>query len=368
MAIASSVFSMEWYRAYNKGRDAVEKGRCADGKSLLLEALQGNPRPDLRARTYGTFRTEYIPHYYLAVCAVEEGNLKLAEDYLNQAEAGGILSSSKATEFTALRKQIQSMKPEPRKPEPSPPSTARDSSTREAAPDSPPPVERKPEVRPSASAQQTEKQLVDSILKDARTAMIAERYSEARDAANRVLLLDKNNPSALRIVKESEQKETLQLREQEKQARLREINQLLRSGNVMKAQSLAITLQAQFPEDRNIAALVQEISKKKENDSRRTERAEMQRLIEKQVIVAYYRGQYQAVVQLAQQGIQSIPDSWYLYFYQGCSYAALSFLEGEGSDTRLEKAKESFRRAKRIRSSISAPQISPKIIEIFQAS
>src|SRR3990172_4015246 len=89
LAVASPAFALEWFKAYLKGQDEIKKGNCLEGKAHILEALRQNPKPDLHAPTYGTQRMEYIPHYYLAICALQSGNLAEAERYAREAELTG---------------------------------------------------------------------------------------------------------------------------------------------------------------------------------------------------------------------------------------------------------------------------------------
>ena len=93
---AQPAFSLEWYKAYSKGQDAVKSGDCAKGEPLLLQALQEQPTTGLRVPTYGTLRMEYIPHLYLAQCAFRKGDIQAAANYLKVAESSGAASSSKA--------------------------------------------------------------------------------------------------------------------------------------------------------------------------------------------------------------------------------------------------------------------------------
>src|SRR5687767_517970 len=91
--ISVPAFSLEWHKAYERGRDRIKAGDCSQGRALMEEALRGNPRADLRTPTYGTMVIEYFPQYYLAVCAVESGKVSEAQKYLKEAEGSRIASS-----------------------------------------------------------------------------------------------------------------------------------------------------------------------------------------------------------------------------------------------------------------------------------
>src|SRR5438874_13509738 len=89
LALAVPAFGMEWYESYQKGQEVIKKENCTDGKALMLDAVRKHPGDDLKARSYGTFTMEYVPDFYLAQCAVQEGDFKAAEQYLQKAEQGG---------------------------------------------------------------------------------------------------------------------------------------------------------------------------------------------------------------------------------------------------------------------------------------
>ena len=91
--------------------------------------------------------------------------------------------------------------------------------------------------------------------------------------------------------------------------------------------------------------------------------------VERDVLIAYYRGEYDQAIRLANLGLPKVPESWRLNFFLGCAYAALSMLEESGTEDRLSLARESFRRARSLSNSTPIPPyISPKIIEIYKSS
>lgn len=100
------LYASAWYEDYEKARSQFKKGNCAEAEKLFQTALQKNPKPDVKARPYGTITLEYIPHFYLAKCAVERGDMKQAAGYLKQAELHGIQTSTLANEFAALKHKV----------------------------------------------------------------------------------------------------------------------------------------------------------------------------------------------------------------------------------------------------------------------
>ncbi len=100
------LFGSAWYEDYEKARAKFKKGDCAEAEKLFQIALQKNPKPDTKARPYGTITLEYVPHFYLAKCAVERGDMKQAAAFLKEAEQNGIQNSTLANEFGALKQKV----------------------------------------------------------------------------------------------------------------------------------------------------------------------------------------------------------------------------------------------------------------------
>ena len=99
-----------WYEDYDKAQGKLKKGQIAEAEALFLSALQKNPKPDIRSRPYGTITIEYIPHYYLAKCAFEKGEMTKAAEYLKQASLHRIDQSTVAKEFHDLQLKVASQK------------------------------------------------------------------------------------------------------------------------------------------------------------------------------------------------------------------------------------------------------------------
>jgi len=101
------LFGSAWYEDYEKARAKFKKGDCTEAEKLFQTALQKNPKPDVKARPYGTITLEYVPHFYLAKCAIERGDMKQAADYLKQAQLNGIQNSTLANEFQKLKQKVE---------------------------------------------------------------------------------------------------------------------------------------------------------------------------------------------------------------------------------------------------------------------
>ncbi len=368
--VAVPAFSLEWYKAYQKGQDKIKKGDCAEGQSLIMEALKGNPRSDLRAPTYGTFSIEYIPHFYLAQCAFQTGRFSDAQKYLKEAESARVATSSKAKEYAALKAGIDAalLKEKALKTIVTVPPPVVEKPVEQKPP---PPVieEKKPPPPPIQDVKRDNSLAIKTNVREARSALDQGRYSDARVAANRVLEMEPANVEARNVLNEIAKRQAAEFQAQEMQQKLRDAEKALRNGDLASAENQILALKIQYPSDASVRSLLNQIQKEKDSRLRDLKDEEYRRGIEKEVIVAYYRGAYDEAIRLAQQGLPRMPQSWRLHFFTGCSYAALSILAERGNEDHLRMARESFRRVRSLSGDISVPpHISPKILEIYRAS
>ncbi len=58
LVLAGPAFGLEWYKAYDKGKNAIRGGDCAQGQMLMQDALRQNSKTGLLVPTYGTRREE----------------------------------------------------------------------------------------------------------------------------------------------------------------------------------------------------------------------------------------------------------------------------------------------------------------------
>lgn len=372
LILAIPVFGAEWYQDYEKGQKAIDKGKCAEGVPYMLEALRKNPKPDLKARPYGMQLWEYIPHYYLTKCAVEQEDFASATAYMKAAEEGNIYGSSKAAKFRQLKQIIQQKSGQQKTP------VVVTTPPKEPAQQIPPPVEKKPTKippvtepapTPGPDPELVKRNLISRILLEARDALNAGNYEEAKSAATRVLGMDANNAEALRILSQITQRAEADRENERKQAKINEIRKAYRNGDLITAENLILQFQQEFPGDRSVASILQDIRKRKEAELKNLTQEDSKKFHEKQVLLAYFTGNYEAVLQLASQGLSDNPQSWRLYFYQGCAEAALGLLQTQTSEERMSRARQSFRKAKELAGTISIPpQISPKIVQIYRSS
>lgn len=357
LALATPAFCTEWYQSYQKGQDAIKKGDCAKGKQLMLEALKKYPNDELNAHPYGTFLLEYIPHFYLFQCAVLEGDVDAANQYMKAAEAGGVSSSSKAAEF----RQLKSKMPQQKTTQP------------EVVPQQKPPVNTTPPTNTTTTQppppQDNKQAQIAQALKEARDALSVGDYDRAKIAAYRASALSPNQPEARRILQEIETRERSEQQARERREKLDQAARALKSGDLATATSLSNELQSKYPDDTQVQALAREIQNQAENQKppQQTEK-ENSATVERQVVVSFYKGQYSAAIELAQQGLAKFPDSWRLNFFLGCSYASLALMEKENHQN-LGLAGAAFAKAKSIDSTaVLPPLISPKILTIYNKS
>lgn len=358
---AGTAFGAEWYQSYEKGYKAVEKGKCADGVPLLKEALAKNPKADLKARPYGMITWEYIPQYYLAKCALESGDFAAAKTYADAALQGDIYSSSKATEFRQIQKALDEKLGTSKKPPVNNTTPPNQNTTKPTTNTTNPPP-----ANPTADRQA----IISRVLNEAQMSYAAGNFDAANDAVDRVLVLDRTNAEALRLRSQIAQKQAAAQATQQKQQRIAEARRAISRADYASAENIALELKSDYPSDRAVLSLAEEIEKTKSEKMKTMQTDESKKFMERQVISAFYTGKYNAVIEIADQAVTQYPDSWRLLFYQGCAYAALSILESSNQDQRLTRARESFRKAKTVAGGdiTQPPQISPKIWDVYRSS
>ncbi len=64
----------EWYKLYQDGLNAMEKGDYQAASELFRQAIKDNPDDDENVRTYGMHSIEYFPHRELGICLFQLGD------------------------------------------------------------------------------------------------------------------------------------------------------------------------------------------------------------------------------------------------------------------------------------------------------
>jgi hypothetical protein len=183
-------------------------------------------------------------------------------------------------------------------------------------------------------------------------------------------VLDRTNADALRLKVQIQQKTAAADATRIKQQRIAEARRALSRGDFASAENIVLELKSGYSDDRSVNSLADEIERAKSEKMKNMQSADSRKFMERQVINAFYTGKYNAVIELADQAVKQYPDSWRLLFYQGCAYAALSLLQAENQDQRLNLARDSFRKAKTVAGGdiTQLPQISPKIWDVYRSS
>ena len=69
---ATAAFA-SWYDDYDAGLDAVRKGQWQSVITKMTAAINGNPKENDKARTYGAIFINYHPYYYRGVAYLNVG-------------------------------------------------------------------------------------------------------------------------------------------------------------------------------------------------------------------------------------------------------------------------------------------------------
>jgi hypothetical protein len=99
----------EWYDYYLQARDeAIPAKRWGDCVKNLREALLLRPTPATNVQTYGLQFVDYLPHYYLGVCLLEQQDYAGAIDAFNRSEQqSAIRKTSLQAELVRRRGEAQ---------------------------------------------------------------------------------------------------------------------------------------------------------------------------------------------------------------------------------------------------------------------
>lgn len=369
LVLAGPAFGIEWYKAYAKGKDAIRSGDCAQGQALMQEALTQNSQTGLKVPTYGTRREEYIPQYYLAQCALQAGDYKKAAQYLRAAESSGATSSSFAAEFASTRTKVDAaLKAQKQTDTPPPVVPKQDPVAPPPVKTTPPPPTVVPQKQP-AEIPVDKEAMTRRLLKEASADLDSGRLLEARKIVESVLRRSPDRADAILLLEEISKRERTDIQSREKNKQMAELERLIRRGDLDSAEQTANSIRSNFGSDPRLDSMTGEITKKRESLLETRRQTELKRTVEKQVLSAYYRGDYSGAIELAAQWLQRNPGSWRLHFFVGCSYAALAMMEETDRSSRLTLARDSFRKARSISKEISVPPyISPKILEIYRTS
>lgn len=91
-----------WYAAYDRALEHIAAGRWQEAVDNLQNCLRLKPSPELNARTYGMWRQNYLPHYYLGLAWFNLGDYRQAEEHFTASEEAGVV-----TQIPELRESLK---------------------------------------------------------------------------------------------------------------------------------------------------------------------------------------------------------------------------------------------------------------------
>jgi tetratricopeptide (TPR) repeat protein len=119
--LAASAAFASWYDDYDEGLKATRNGQWSAVIQKMTAAINGNPKENDKARTYGAIFINYHPYYYRAIAYLNTGKYEQAISDLEKAAGPGEenLGSIETLMSRAKGKLAQASTPQP--PEPQPP-------------------------------------------------------------------------------------------------------------------------------------------------------------------------------------------------------------------------------------------------------
>lgn len=82
-------FAANWYKDYDQAKKAAERGDWSTAIELFQQAINADPEPDARKRTYGVRFIEYYPYLELGKAYLAIGDKQAAKQACETAQAKG---------------------------------------------------------------------------------------------------------------------------------------------------------------------------------------------------------------------------------------------------------------------------------------
>jgi len=124
LLLAASAAFASWYDDYDDGLKAARNGQWSAVIQKMSAAINGNPKENDKARTYGAIFINYHPYYYRAIAYLNTGKYEQAISDFEKASGPGEenLGSIETLMSRAKGKLAQSsaLPPEPQPPAPQP--------------------------------------------------------------------------------------------------------------------------------------------------------------------------------------------------------------------------------------------------------
>jgi tetratricopeptide (TPR) repeat protein len=121
LLLAASAALASWYDDYDAGLAAARSGQWSSVIQKMTAAINGNPKENDKARTYGAIFINYHPYYYRGVAYLNTGKYEQAISDLERTSGAGPedLGSIETLMSRAKTKLAQSSAPSP-EPQPQP--------------------------------------------------------------------------------------------------------------------------------------------------------------------------------------------------------------------------------------------------------
>src|SRR4051794_2020478 len=123
LLLAASAAFASWYDDYDDGLKAARNGQWSAVIQKMTAAINGNPKENDKARTYGAIFINYHPYYYRAIAYLNTGKYEQAVSDFERASGPGEenLGSIETLMSRAKGKLAQASTPPPPEPQPSAP-------------------------------------------------------------------------------------------------------------------------------------------------------------------------------------------------------------------------------------------------------
>ncbi len=81
-----------WYSCYESALEDITAGRWEQSVENLQQALKLKAAPEHNARTYGVWRSDYFPYYYMGLAFFNMGDYSRAEEFFDRSLDAGVVS------------------------------------------------------------------------------------------------------------------------------------------------------------------------------------------------------------------------------------------------------------------------------------
>lgn len=328
IGIPATYAEEQWYEAYDQAIKAIAVKDWSTAESKLTVAKRLRLQPGKNIRTFGVHRINFFPDYYLGVVYYNLGKKEEATVQFDLAEKSGTFQETDP-EFLELQRMRESMS------------------------------------RPPVPPQQIDKaERIARMLANAETFVNQGQLQAARSQLRSIQDIDPLNTSVLPLQSRIAKIEN-DLRTQVE--KMRTPSEIARMKETLEAG------QKREPANKLYTELLGRLSQKEktsigEQEAKVTRELELDEKMRK-AMLAFYSGNYGLSQDLLNQVSEQKKDSAKLYFYMGCTNAAMALLaQNEKRAQMLEQASRQFAQSRKIDPNFHYDErfISPRIISIYQ--